>query len=454
MNLRLELRVRIAGAGLDRTRIDLQPLSQHRHVLPVGESVTARPGHRRPLRSERRCECRLHGNRSRRLSEEGLRQRRDGTGESTGGISEHDRRRPIDRRRYCRVVGKLEGDLGLESFLDLAARYAAGCADPVRHDGDTLSRESEPVDRLQADANVLERRHLWIADQHEAIGVVERGQHRTVEKRPGVDDDGAVGLASRGEDARELRLADDLRFLRALRRRQQVEHRARVGADERFELLDVRLAARGGEVGNRRSRSDRKRERRVAELEVEIDEQRRDPGATRGHGDVRCQNRLAAAALGREHRHDRAGIWRVAVCPCRFLQGEEQRLHRLGQHDHVGCADLEPGIDNAVRFAVGSEDQRRLGERANGADVFPELRRRRRDNVQRHVHGRVETGARRVACQHHRQGLLAFERRRELVCGRAAEQDTERLAVTVHRRSPGTARRSAPADWEARGRGS
>ena len=96
---------------------------------------------------------------------------------------------------------------------------------------ETRSRgEAEAVDRLEPDADVLERRDLGIADQQQLVGVVERREQGGVEQRSGVDHDRVVGVPRRVENGREVGLADRIRLFRTQRRGQHGDSRPVVGA--------------------------------------------------------------------------------------------------------------------------------------------------------------------------------------------------------------------------------
>ena len=91
----------------------------------------------------------------------------------------------------------------------------------VHDQRDPLAVEAQPVDRLEPDPDVLQRRHLGIADEQQLVGVVERREQRSVEERPGVDDDRVVGGASGLQHGSELLLTHDVRLFGPPRRGEQ-----------------------------------------------------------------------------------------------------------------------------------------------------------------------------------------------------------------------------------------
>ncbi len=133
---------------------------------------------------------------------------------------------------------------------------------------------------------------------------------------------------------------------------------------------------------------------------------------------------------------------------CGLSDREQQRLRRLREHEDVGCPDGDPGLDDPVRLAVSREDERRVGDLPQASYGLCDTRRRRGlEHMQRHVcrHRRcpvaLGTGT------DHRDRRLVLERARDGVRRGPAQQDAELrgrlVAVTGHRRSPGTCRRSA-----------
>src|SRR3954451_4480659 len=102
----------------------------------------------------------------------------------------------------------------------------------------------------------------------------------------------------------------------------------------RLDLVRVRRAARLREVVNRLVRSQAHREAGIAELQVEIDQQRRVPGVGETDDEVAGSNGLAASALRAEdadHRRDGdAARYRRALLPRdRFVEREENAVGRL-----------------------------------------------------------------------------------------------------------------------------
>ena len=130
----------------------------------------------------------------------------------------------VDRRRHSRVIGQLEGDLRFQRILDLS-RLTPPAAPMRLATSETRSRgEAEPVDRLQTDADVLQRRDLGVADEQQRSVWSSAASIARVEERPRVDDDRARTRLPRGVENRgELGLADHVAPLRDARRRQHSE---------------------------------------------------------------------------------------------------------------------------------------------------------------------------------------------------------------------------------------
>ena len=172
-----------------RARCAHEPRSTWRRSASTDASVLARQAvavdraHRRPRRRKRRCaaprvrprtpERRRRRRASRAPARTGSSRWRDDDrhGAVHGGRERRDR--PAARTRPC-----------ASSACSISLRpSAAGRAHAVGDERDALAVEAEPVDRLEPDADVLERRHLGVADEQELVGVVERGEHRAVEER-------------------------------------------------------------------------------------------------------------------------------------------------------------------------------------------------------------------------------------------------------------------------------
>ena len=144
--------------------------------------------------------------------------------------------------------------------------------------------------------------------------------------------------------------------------------------DVAAELVRVELARRGDEVDDRLGRIDAHHDPDVAELQVEVDQQRvaLEPVAV-GAGEAGRDRRLADAALGREDRDDaalaaRAGgdcaaallrARRVGVQHVGAPQREHERLGQLGQDGHVLHAVGERLLEELRRAARGHDDDRR-----------------------------------------------------------------------------------------------
>ena len=129
----------------------------------------------------------------------------------------------VHGQRHRPVARHLEADLRLERRLDLGPLQPDVRVGAVEDDPDPVRRERQQLERLQAQPDVLDRRHLEPADEQQLVGAVERRQHRPVEERRRVDDDHVVRLARDLEQAGQLRLGDQLGVLRPDRRREDVE---------------------------------------------------------------------------------------------------------------------------------------------------------------------------------------------------------------------------------------
>src|SRR5438093_5706622 len=97
------------------------------------------------------------------------------------------------------------------------------------------------------------------------------------------------------------------------------------------ELLRIELAWSDDQVVDRLLGFDAEHDRRVAELQVEVEEQRLAPLELRaGSSEVRRHDRLARPALRREHGHDLAVTARSRLrVPARRVRGLANR------EDHV-----------------------------------------------------------------------------------------------------------------------
>ena len=224
---------------------------------------------------------------------------------------------------------------------------------------------NEQVERLQREADVLQRRHVEPAQHQQLVGPVERGQHRPVEERRGVDDDHVVRLPRHLEQPRELRLGHELGVLRAQRRRQDVDP-APVPGHVAGELLGVELARGDDEVVDRLLRLEPEHDRGVPELEVEVEQERalllvlREAG-----GQVRRGHRLAGPALRREDRDDAAATGVRAF-------GDEPAARGCGP-----CAERRRRSRSAAA-AAGRRRRPRLRARRRAAPTTRPRRGRRR----------------------------------------------------------------------------
>ena len=129
--------------------------------------------------------------------------------------------------RQCAVHrgGDLEGSsaarrrLGLERVLDVLRGRRRRRHRAVGDQRDALAVEAEPVDRLEPDADVLQRRHLRVAD--EQSWSVWSSAASIAASNSGPVSMTTVVRAPRGlEHGGDLRLTDDVGLLRPSRRRE------------------------------------------------------------------------------------------------------------------------------------------------------------------------------------------------------------------------------------------
>src|SRR3954466_10866003 len=107
-------------------------------------------------------------------------------------LVEDHRLATVDGKRHGAVPRDLEAHLHPERSLDLVLLHPDLRVGAVEDDLDPLLREREQLERLQREAQVLQRRHVQAREQEQLVGAVERRQHRAVEERRGVDDDRVV----------------------------------------------------------------------------------------------------------------------------------------------------------------------------------------------------------------------------------------------------------------------
>ena len=111
------------------------------------------------------------------------------------------------------------------------------------------------------------------ADQHQLVGAIERRQHRPVEERRRVDDHDVVALLGHREQVAESLLGDQLGVLGPKRGRQHV-HTGLVRGDVAGQCIGIELAASHDQVVDGLVRLDAHHDGGVAELEVEVEQQR------------------------------------------------------------------------------------------------------------------------------------------------------------------------------------
>ncbi len=258
----------------DGAPVDLEALGENRRVAAAREAVAVDRAHRRPRRRKRRCALAPPARRLPAPAKTDGARARDRAREAAASSATTTGSARLTAAGTAGSSGSSKAIFASSACSMSLVADAAGGAEAVGDERDALTVEAEAVDRLEPDADVLQRRHLGIADEQQLVGVIERGEHRGVEQRARVDDDGVVGVAGSRRARRRARPGRPRPPPRAAAARAARRRPSGVGADERLQLVAVDVAGRGGEVGDRRPRRDRQRERGVAELQVEVDEQR------------------------------------------------------------------------------------------------------------------------------------------------------------------------------------
>ena len=175
------------------------------------------------------------------------------------------------------------------------------------------------------------------------------------------------------------------------------------------ELCRIELAGCDEEVVDRLLGLDPEDERRIPELQVEVDEQRAlDVLVQERGGEVRRHGRLAAAALRPEHREHprRTGRgMRPLRGRCRARPGSARSrapaaqpgdtVDRLRQHEHIGDTRRQCLLEEPARLAVRQQDDRLLGVLAQPRELVA---------GQRVAGRRMKDDRRRVALEHPRCG--------------------------------------------------
>ena len=179
-------------------------------------------------------------------------------------------------------------------------------------------------------------------------------------------------LARDLEQAPELRLRHELCVLRAKRSRQHLEP-ARVLGRVAGQLLRVELARGDDQVIDRLLGLDAEHDRGVAELQVEVEEERLAPLELRaGGGEVGGGDRLAGPALRREDRHDLAvpagaGVVMPAGRVRRLADREDDVLDELRQQQDVRDVRIQSLLEQPRRAARREQEDR-------GTRVLPDCR--------------------------------------------------------------------------------
>src|SRR4249920_1678852 len=224
-----------------------------------------------------------------------LTQRLDDAGARVGQC---DRHAAVDRDRHVALARHLELDLHVEGPLHLARPQADLGAGAVEQQVAALLGVVQEVERLKRELDVLDRRHVERRDEQELVGAIERREHRAVKERRGVDDDDVVALLGDREQVAEALLGHELGILGAKRGREDV-HAGLVSGDVSRQSVGVELATCHDEVIDRLLGLDAHHDGRVAELEIQVEEQRAPLLlARKDDREVRGQDGLAGAALG------------------------------------------------------------------------------------------------------------------------------------------------------------
>src|SRR3954451_1772122 len=290
--------------------------------------------------------------------------------EVRAGLGEDGGRTAVDRDRDHPVGRHLDLHRDLEGSFDLALAQPDLRVRPVQDVPDPRRREREELERLHREAHVLEGRHVEAAQDEQLVRPVERREHRAVEERRGVDDDRVVALACNLEQSGDLRLGDELGVLRAQRRREDVEP-ARMLRRVAGELLHVEFSGCHDEVIDRLLGLDAHHDRRIAELQVEVEQQRLATLLGERSREVRRGDRLAGAALRREHRDHAAGLdsrddRRLALGVRGLADREDHVVHQLREDEHVGDVGRQRFLEQLVRGARSDDDDRAAGLLADG----------------------------------------------------------------------------------------
>ena len=237
---------------------------------------------------------------------------------------------------------------------------------PVQDDADSLRREREELQCLQAQPDVLDRRHVEPAQEQQLVRAVERRQHRPVEERRGVDDDHLVRLLGHLEQPAELRLGDEARRPPAGLAPAGPRRPLRAGSCSR-RASRVELARRDDQVVDRLVGLDTEHDRGVSELEVKVEEQRLLSAVLRERrGEVRRHDGLAGPALGR-------GRSRRPSAP---VVAERARVARLADCEDDVVGELRgnrTSATSASRAASSSSDASPEASAAIGARVYSRM---------------------------------------------------------------------------------
>ena len=143
------------------------------------------------------------------------------------------------------------------------------------------------------------------------------------------------------------------------------------------ELLGIELARSDHEVVDRLLGLDAEHDRRVPELEIQVEQQRPLPLVLRERGgEVGRGHGLARASLGREHGDDPplTGVSALGGEPAagvaRLAEREDDVLGQLRQQQDVGDSfGVERLVEQGRRLARGEDHDRRAGVLADRGDL-------------------------------------------------------------------------------------
>ena len=241
--------MRVFRACTDGAAVDLQALGEQGRVADPGQAVAIDRVHRLPPMKRRFDFC---------WSDSGCSKTSEASSPRARENLLFSSARTIGTARF--TAAGTAGSSGSSNAIGAssAARSPSARERPERpcgwRRGDAIAVEAEPVDRLQPDANVLQRRDLGVADEQQLVGVVERSEHRRRRRaarcrrrspRTRCGRRRAPPRAPPGRPRRPLRAASAPAGQRA---------RCAGQCSTKAASFRVDVSRRGGEVGDRRAR--------------------------------------------------------------------------------------------------------------------------------------------------------------------------------------------------------